>query len=225
MRPSYRHRYSALAVIACLTFAASPAHAGLLQVVSVAGVQGNDSILWSALGGDLTPLSPPVALTTSQGHSSTLSGSAAFTVFSGSTYNADFLPADFVVSAFDLNTFTALASGIQINLPLFVMALGAQVQVNAFGPFSATLQAFDVNSVLLGSVSVNSSVGGNGDGSAVFLGARTTGNPIASIVVTGSDLGIALDTVILQEAPEPSTLYLTIPALAAFVLRRKRCQH
>jgi hypothetical protein len=224
MKLIYSHRYSALALIAGLAFAASPVHAGLVQVVSVAGIQSNDTILWSALGGDLTPLSPPVALTTAQGLPGTLSGSTAFTVFSGSTYNADFLASDFVVSAFDINTFTALASGIQINLPMMVLALGAQVQVNAFGPFSATLQAFDFNSVLLGSVSVNSSVAGNGDGSAVFLGARTTGNPIASIVVTGNGLGVALDTVSLQDvsAPEPSGFYLVIPALAAFVLRRNR---
>src|SRR5437762_3755958 len=161
MEPIHRHRYAAL--IACLAFAGSPVHAGLVQVFSVAGIQGNDTILWSSLGGDLTPLFPPVALITTQGHPGTLSGSTAFTVFSGSTYNADFLPGDFVVSAFDLNTFTALATGIQINLPPQVMAAGAQVQVNAFGPFTATLQAFDLNSVSLGSVSVNSSVVGNGD--------------------------------------------------------------
>src|SRR5438067_909089 len=129
MPPIHRRRYTALALIACLAFAASPVHAAVLQVFSAAGIQGNDTILWSALGGDLTPLSPPVALTTTQGQHGTLSGSTAFTVFSGSTYNADFLPGDFVVSAFDLNTFTALASGIQINLPSMVMAMGAQVQV------------------------------------------------------------------------------------------------
>jgi hypothetical protein len=222
MKLIYSHRYSALALIACLAFAASPVHAGLVQVFSVAGVNGNDSIQWSALGGDLTPLSPPVALSTAQGHPGTLSGSTAFTVFSGSTYNADFLASDFVVSAFDLNTFTALATGIRIDLPLLVLALGAQVQVNAFGPFTATLQAFDFNSVLLGSVSVSSSVGGNGDGSAVFLGAAATSNPIASITFTGSVPGIALDTVSLQDVPEPASFYLAVPALAAFVLRRKR---
>jgi len=224
MQPVYRHSYSALALVAWLAFAASPVDAGLIQVNSIAGIQGNDAILWSALGGDLTPLSPPIVLSTTQGHQGTLSGSAAFTIFSGSTYNADFLPGDFVVSAFDLNTFTALASGIQINLPALVMAAGAQVQVDAFGPFTATMQAFDLSSVLLGSVSVSSSVGGNGDGSAAFLGVRTTGNRIASIVVTGSGLGIALDTVILQEAPEPAAFYLAIAGLAAFVLPRKRCR-
>ena len=81
-----------LALIACLAFAASPVHAALLQVFSAAGIQANDTILWSSLGGDLTPLSPPVALTTTQGQPGTLSGSTAFTIFSGSTYNADFLP-------------------------------------------------------------------------------------------------------------------------------------
>src|ERR1700732_1425016 len=128
----YRHRYSALALVAGLACAALPVHAGLVQVASVAGIQGNDTILWSTLGGDLTPLSPPVALTTTKGRPGTLLGSTAFTIFSGSTYNADVPPGDFVVSAFDLNTFTALATGIRINLPPLVIAAGAQVQVDAF---------------------------------------------------------------------------------------------
>jgi hypothetical protein len=200
-----------------------PAHAALIQVTSIAGLPvHNDDISWATLGGDLTPLSPPVALSTAAGHPATLSGSSAFTLFSGSTYNADFLPGEIVVSAFDLSTFTPLATGIRIALPFLVQGLGTQVQVNTFGPFHSVLQAFDANSVSLGTVSVSSTVMGNGDGSAVFLGAFSTGNPIASVIFTSDGTGLAIDNVALDTVPEPATFYLAFSAIAALAIRRKR---
>jgi hypothetical protein len=220
MKPILR-RCSLLLCMVCLALLSSPAHAGLVQVVSVPGILANDTILWSALGGDTIGLTPPVTSTTTDGQSYTVTGPSALTIFQGSTYNADFLPGDFVISAFDINSFTPLSAGIEIDLPGLVYAIGAQVQVNAFGPFSATLQAFDATSLLLGSVTVNSSVGGNGDGSAVFLGGRTTGNPIASVVISSPTAGIALDTVSLQDTPEPACLMLVAPALAALLLRKR----
>jgi hypothetical protein len=161
-------------------------------------------------------------LATARGRSATLSGSAAFTIFSGSTYNADFLPGDIVVSAFDLNTFTSLVTGIRIDLAFLVQGLGAQVQVNTFGPFHATMQALDANSVSLGTVSVTSSVSGNGDGSAVFLGAFSSSTPIASVIFTSDGTGLAIDSVAMDAVPEPTTFYLAFSAIAVIGLRRKR---
>lgn len=223
MRPSNRARSIAFGVITLLTLVVLPsAHAALIQVTSIAGLPAhNDDINWASLGGDLTPLTPPVGLQTAAGRPATLSGSSAFTLFSGSTYNADFLPGDIVVSAFDLNTFTSLVTGIRIDLPFLVQGLGARVQVNAFGPFHAMLQALDVNSVSLGTVSVTSSVAGNGDGSAVFLGALSSGNAIASVIFTSDGTGLAIDNVALDAVPEPSTFYLAFLASVALVMRRK----
>src|SRR5271165_5182689 len=124
--------------------------AGLVQLVTANDVGAIDSIQWSSLGGDLTPLSSPVSLATVDGYSAVLggsSGSSQFTLFSGSTYNADFLPNDTVISAFDSNTFAPLATGMQIHFAVPVLALGAQIQVSNFGPFTGTLLAFDANSV------------------------------------------------------------------------------
>jgi hypothetical protein len=217
-------RITTLWVVSLFAFAASPVHAGLVQVASPTGLPTiNDSIDWATLGGDFTPLTPPVPLLSTGGHSATLSGSTAFTLFSGSTYNADFLPGDIVVSAFDLNTFTALGTGIRIDLAFLVYGIGAQVQVDSFGPFHATMQALDANSVSLGTVSIDSSVGGNGDGSAAFLGAFSTGNPIASVIFTSDGTGLAIDQVALDTVPEPTTFCLAFSAIAALaVVRRKR---
>jgi hypothetical protein len=197
-----------------------PLSATVVQVSSV-NIGANDQILWSSLGGDLTPLSPPVDLLSQAGRQATLSGSTAFTVFSGSTYNADFLPADTVVSAFDLNTFTSLTTGIRVAFLVPAVAVGAQIQVNAFGPFQGTLEAFDSNSVSLGSVFVNSAVSGNGDGSAPFLGLRSS-TLISSVLFTSNSTGVAIDSLEILSTPEPAGLALVLPALAALAILRKR---
>lgn len=190
-------------------------------IIQVSSLPGSDSILWSSLGGDLTALTPPVGLVTIGGSSATLTGSTNFAIFAGSTYNADFLPGDTVVSAFDLNTFTPLATGIEILFASPVLGAGAQIQANTFGAFVGTLEAFDVNLVSLGSVHVSSTVQGNGDGSAPFLGLMSD-TPIKEVLFTADTAGVAINT--LQIAtPEPSGLFLVLPALAAaFAIRRKR---
>ena len=214
-----------LGIVAMLIFTASPSRASLIQVSSVAGLLTvNDSINWAALGADLTPLSPPVAVTTTAGRAATLTGSTAFTLFSGSTYNADFLPGNLVVSAYDLNN-GPLSTGIRILLPFLVNGLGTQIQANTFGAFSGTLQAFDANSVSLGTVSVSSSVLGNGDGSAVFLGAYSTGSAIGSVLFTSNIAGVAINNVALGAIPEPSTIYLALSAIVAFSVRRKAAKN
>src|SRR5262245_1185801 len=173
------------------------AHADVIQFASRAQLAPTDSIVWSSLGGDLTPLPSSVALTTQNGKPATLSGSSNFSLFSGSTYNADFLPSDTVVSAFDLNNFTALTTGIRIQFNSAIYRIGAQVQVNNFAQFMATLQAFDASLMSLGSVVVNSTVLGNGDGSAPFLGlGSATG--IFSVTFTANQPGIAINDVAIS---------------------------
>ena len=197
-----------------------PAQAGLVPL-ALQDLQSNDQIDWGSLGGDLTALAPPTGLTTLMGLAATVSGPTALAVFSGSTYNADFLAGDFVISAYDLNTFTALLAGIQIDLPAHIRGFGAQVQVNSYGPFSATLDAYDSTLTLLGSITIGGINGANGDGSAAFLGAGSSDTDIARVVITSDGAALALDTAYLNVAPEPSTMLLGVSALGALLLRRK----
>ena len=215
--PHHHLRYSHACLF--LLVLAMPLNASLVQVSS-ANFEANDQILWGSLGGDLTPLSPPVALLSQAGRPASLSGSTAFAVFTGSTYNADFLPVDTVVSAFDLNSFTSLTTGIRITFLVPALAVGAQIQVNAFGPFQGTLEAFDSNLVSLGSVFVNSTVQGNGDGSAPFLGLHSS-TLISSVLFTSNSTGVAIDSLQIQSTPEPDGLVLVLPALAALAILRK----
>ena len=199
-----------------------PAHGGLIQIASPAGLAANYSIDWATLGGDLTALSPPTAISVTPSGSATLSGSTAFTIFSGSTYNADFLPGDTILSAYDLASFTPLSTGIRIDFLFPVHAVGTRVQVNSFSSFTATLEAFDSGLTSLGTVQVNGTVLGNGDGSAPFLGASSNAL-IRSVLITANQDGVAINNVAISSVPEPGTLGLIGAALAVFAIRlRKR---
>src|SRR3954447_12340890 len=122
MNRSRRLQYLSLCLF--LLLAVVPLQASLLQVTEV-GLNAADRFQWSSLGGDITPLSPPVALVSQGGRTASLDGSTDFALFSGSTYNADFLPTDTVLSAFDLNTFTSLVTGIRIVFTIPVYGVGA----------------------------------------------------------------------------------------------------
>jgi hypothetical protein len=215
----------ALVTIVTILISSNAARAAITQVGSSAALGANDSIVWSGLGGDLTPLSSSTALTTTGGMSATLLGSSAFTLFAGSTYNADFLPGDIVVSAFDSNTFTALNTGIQINFASAVFGIGAQIQDDAFGPFMGTLEAFNASNTSLGSVSVNGNILGNGDGSAPFLGLTSTVG-ISEIIFTTSQPGVAINDLDIltttSTVPEPSSFALLLPVLLTMFVWRRR---
>lgn len=226
MKRTANRLVTSLAVVTAGVFMALPASAGLVQLNSVADLTADDSIQWSALGGDLTSLTPPTALTTANSASATLTGSSVFTVFLGSTYNADFAAGDTVVSAYDLNN-GPLSTGIEIDFANPVYALGALIQANAFGAFTGTLQAYDSSSTLLGTVTVNSTVLGSGSG-APFLGASTTGNLIAKAVFSTDVAGAAIDTVSIQTSapssatPEPSAFVLMFSSVAALGFGARR---
>jgi hypothetical protein len=216
----------ALVTIVTILICSNAARASVIQVGSSGALGANDNIVWSSLGGDLTSLSSPTSLTTTGGISATLTGSSAFTLFSGSTYNADFLPGNTVVSAFDSNTFTPLATGIQINFGTAIFGIGGQIQVDAFTSFKGTLEAFNASMTSLGSVFLDGTVLGNGDGSAPFLGLTSTVG-IYAIRFTADQAGVAINDLGIvttgpsTAVPEPSSIALLLPALlTVFVWRR-----
>ena len=216
-----------LVVAAILTPAA---HANLLLVNSVASLNPDTAIQWSNLGGDLTSLGSPLPVTAGASQNATLSGSPSFTVFSGSTFNGDFLPTALVLSAFDLGTVSPWSSGIQLDFLFPVFGVGAQVQVNAFAPFTATLEAFGASLTSLGTVQLSSTVLGNGDGSAPFLGGLGS-EQISRIRFTADVAGIAINDLAIATVadpravppiPEPSTFVFLASAVAALVIRARR---
>jgi hypothetical protein len=104
--------------------------------------------------------------------------------------------------------------------------VGAYIQDDAFGAFTATISLFDINDVLLGQFSAAGNSNSNGDGSALFIGAFDTTPDIFQVIfdVQGvNDIpGDAPDFAIGQAGlylpaqtgtPEPGTVLLMVPAL------------
>lgn len=77
-------------------------------------------------------------------------------------------------------------------------ALGMQVMSNQDGPFVATLRAYDVNGVLLGTFTANGTGNAGADNSAVFIGVKSTGENIHSISVDTDSTGFGGDFAINQ---------------------------
>ena len=170
---------------------------------------------WGALGGDLTALGSP--FTTGP---VTVSGADAFTVFNGSTYNADFLADEYVLSLFDAINGNPLSGVFSLSFATAVRAVGAQVQANTFGAFTGTISAFGASG-LLGSFNVGGNNGGSGNGSAVFAGIISDSINITRIEFAGFGEGAAINQV-SANVPEPSTFLLLLGPLAFLMAVRRR---
>jgi len=99
---------------------------------------------------------------------------------------------------------------------------GVQIQDNSsFGPFTATISAFDAAHTLLGTFTEEGQSNTNGDGSAIFIGVSSDSANIASVqlAIEGDDFGVA------QSTPEPASFLLMGSALmivGQFVRRRRK---
>lgn len=221
-----RNRSSRLLAVLCLLgLAAATASAGTLTAIGTRGSIGaTDAIVWSGLGNELDPVTGGAS---TGGNSFTLSGASTFTLLLGSTYNADFLPTDTVVSLFDPAS-GPLPGSLRITFASPIRAAGAQVQINAFGtPMTVVLEAFGLGGVSFGSVNFNGSVNDPslGDGSALFAGVLSSAADIYELrFSTGTD-GMAINDVSLAydaaEVPEPASALLLAAAAGAFLVVRR----
>ena len=96
-----------------------------------------------------------------------------------------------------------------------VSGVGANIQADFFGAFTALIQAFDVNGNLIESFSENGNSNSNGDGSAIFIGLLDNGIKSVTFSLTACSFDCAdfainqLDIVGgHQTVPEPASLIL-----------------
>ncbi len=210
-----------------LMWSVSTAHAAAIQVSSAAALGSNDFIDWGQLAEFSNPANGTV-VTSNNGGTATIATPGEFTArVESSSWFGNFTPGDNLLST-DVSSFT-------INFTAPVAGLGAQIQGDAYGPFTASLQLFDS---LLNPIFFTSGVSsGAQDGSAVFLGALSDAVNVASAVFTLTSSanpaipGFAVNRLLLTDqpfqttVPEPATLaLLALGGAAAAFARRRRAQ-
>lgn len=219
------HRTAFAAVALLATLVAQPACASLVQAGTRGAITADYTVDWGVFGAEFTVVGSGADF-----GPGVLSGASAYTVFSGSTYNADFLPANNVLALYDAS-FNPIGGTFKITFDNPVQSAGAQVQANSFGAFSGVITAFNSGGTSLGSFAIGGNNNGTGDGSAVFAGLISNALDIKSIEFSGFGAGAAINFLSVDSIfatggniPEPPALLaaITYLGLMAAVARRRR---
>ena len=149
-------------------------------VLAVTGAFANDTVDWGQLGPSFTLLTTAEnwtstgALYTGQvGITGSLIGTQNFErLDQGNGWSGNFLPGDHLLWNEGAQFQTGIDIGVLFNNPSF--GGGAQIQSDFFGPFTATLTAFDGSGNLIGTTVMAGNSNSNNDGSAIFIGFQSS---------------------------------------------------
>ncbi|WP_291988857.1 PEP-CTERM sorting domain-containing protein [Luteitalea sp.] len=220
-----RVRLAAL-VVGVSLLGASSSFAAVIGVSSRAALNPTDSVVWSDLGGDLTALPVPTNTTSTNGVGVTVDGPDALALFAGSTFNADFLASDVVLSTYNLDEAEGVFGAMRLTFATGQRGAGAQIQSNTAGNFIGAIRAYGTGGNVLFGYAAGGTNNQNGDGSALFLGLLSDANDIFAIefdILTGN--GFAINDVSLTrtpDVPEPVSLTLVLLGAGLAVSRRRR---
>lgn len=216
------------AALVPLAVASVPAEAVPMLVTSRAALGGNDFIDWADLGPSRTSVSNPFTITSQNGLIVDVSH-AGFGDFQrreqGMNINGDFAPGDALL-------FT-LRDGAPISLEFddLVFGGGAQIQRDAFGAFTATIEAFDAANQSLAFFEISGESWNRGDNSAMFLGILDLERSIGRIEIgltTDNEPFLINQFDIVGPPPpptavsEPGTLALLGASLLGLIVQRRR---
>lgn len=205
-----------LAALAAFALAAATARAQILAVPDRASLGANDILDWASVGGNGTSLNSPLAATSTGGLGVTVTtqsgnANALARLTQSVDWLGDFSPGDEVLYSVESGPMTfTLASPIA--------GAGLNVQASYFGPYTAKIEAFAGGSSL-GSFTVNGNSSSASDGSAAFLGFRSSSANVTSFTVSltaavdgTTDLFAVNAASFVTAVPEPST-YAAFAAL------------
>jgi hypothetical protein len=172
------------------------AHAQITAVNSPGALPTTDQIFWSQLGPTFTTVASGSGVTSTGGLNATVNDSAGNMERrdQGNGWAGNFTAGDALLWNQDNG------GNIVIDFASPVSGAGAQIQSDFFGPFVATLSAYDSGGALLGTEVFNGNSTSAGDGSAIFAGLDSTSADISSIsfsAVNGVN-GFAIDTLDLN---------------------------
>lgn len=200
------------------------AHSAVVLATSPAALGANSYIDWGQLGADLTTASSPFAVTSNLGLIGTVSGPNEFwAIQQGNTWGGNFAPGDNVLYSTGPGAFS-------ISFASPVAGAGARFQSAFLGSFVARISAYDLADVILGTVSLAGTSNSAGDGSAIFVGARSTARDISRILInvqqSEADVDFAISRLELAvppaSVPEPSTVAFAVTGLLGIALLRRR---
>lgn len=217
-----------LILAAALCLAPATAHATTITCRTGAGcLNGTDYFDWGVnFGAELSSITSGSTITSNGGITATLllTGGNGMRLDQGTTAHGDF-------SAGDKLAFTDANGPLSFVFATPVSSLGANIQADYYGDFTASLVVYDAFDIQLGSFLLDGNSGNNGDGSAIFIGlsdipgiAKATFSLTKAFGNTYNDFAInQLDfTTAAVPAPEPASFALVATGLAAVVFGLRR---
>lgn len=203
--------------------------------LAVTGAFANDVVDWGQLGPTSTLLTTPEnwvstgALYSGEvGITGSIIGTQNFMRLDQSNgWNGNFLPGDHLL----WNEGGFQQTGIDIGVLFNNLSAGggAQIQADFFGPFTATLTAFDGLGNVIGTTVMAGNSTSAADGSAIFIGFQSTSANVAflnfNVVDQYGGDSLSIDSLTIYSngtAPEPSSMLLLGSGLVGAVAYGRR---
>jgi PEP-CTERM motif len=213
------------AVVAA-TLACRPAFATVVELTSRPG--GADIVDWGQLGSSFISFGSPVTFTSAGGITGTAdlnSNASARVGQQGGSWNGNFAPGDNL-----LRTHSSGQGSLTLSFGTGLSSVGAQIEADFLGRFTAQIQAFDGNTSL-GTFTETGNANRKDDNSAIFLGVSSSLPDITSIVYSLPSCSLdcanfAINQLSLASPslPEPGSLALLAGALIGFGAFRRRAR-